>query len=304
MTKHWKEFFEDYANQFELARPEKFKPDELTHTSTVWAGLEGAICQATNVDYLNTAMENPNVACIITDAALESKCSDTDKAIIFAHDSGDLFLRAHSFYASSFNESEGVQKVASTADIHPSSSMSGDVIVGENVKIGPNTALIGPVTIEDNTTISANVVIGEEGLFAKTIDDKLSNIPHCGGVVIGHDCYIHAGAVVVKSAFAGLKTTIGCNSHIGVMTNVGHDVTIGDETVISSNCVIAGRTIIGNRCWIGASSTLSNGVRVGDDADVKIGSVVVNDVPANTMVSGNFAFSHKRHLKQHVSNRR
>ena len=44
---------------------------------------------------------------------------------------------------------------------------------------------------------------------------------------------------------------------------------------------------VGNNVWIGGSSTIIGGVTIGDNAVVAAGSVVIRDVPPNTLVAGN-----------------
>ena len=48
-----------------------------------------------------------------------------------------------------------------------------------------------------------------------------------------------------------------------------------------------GDTVVGNDVWIGYKSTIMPGVMIGDGAIVAAGSVVVNDVPAYSIVGGN-----------------
>ena len=44
---------------------------------------------------------------------------------------------------------------------------------------------------------------------------------------------------------------------------------------------------VGNNVWIGGSSTILGGVTIGDNAVIAAGSVVIRDVPADTLVAGN-----------------
>lgn len=44
---------------------------------------------------------------------------------------------------------------------------------------------------------------------------------------------------------------------------------------------------IGNRCWIGGSVTILPGVTIGDNCTIGAGSVVVHDIPANSLAVGN-----------------
>jgi len=44
---------------------------------------------------------------------------------------------------------------------------------------------------------------------------------------------------------------------------------------------------VGNNVWIGGSTTIIGGVTIGDNAVIAAGSVVIRDVPADTLVAGN-----------------
>ena len=54
---------------------------------------------------------------------------------------------------------------------------------------------------------------------------------------------------------------------------------------------------IGDEVWIGGGAMISDGIHIGDKAQVQIGSVVITNVGSNEIVSGNFAFEHKKNLK-------
>ena len=82
-------------------------------------------------------------------------------------------------------------------------------------------------------------------------------------------------------------------------------VTIGDDCFIGPNVSIytachstnveerntrqewAKPVTIGNNCWIGGSVTILPGVTIGDGCTIGAGSVVVKDIPANSMAVGN-----------------
>ena len=44
---------------------------------------------------------------------------------------------------------------------------------------------------------------------------------------------------------------------------------------------------VGNNVWIGGSVTIIGGVTIGDNAVIAAGSVVIRDVPADTLAAGN-----------------
>ena len=82
-------------------------------------------------------------------------------------------------------------------------------------------------------------------------------------------------------------------------------VTIGDDCFIGPNVSIytachstdpverntrqewAKPVIIGNNVWIGGSVTILPGVTIGDNVSIGAGSVVVNDIPSNSVAVGN-----------------
>lgn len=105
---------------------------------------------------------------------------------------------------------------------------------------------------------------------------------------------------------------LGYNIHVGDNFYAGYNCTILDmaEVRVGDNCMIgpnvgiytAGHAIepkdrnksgygipitIGNDVWIGGSCVILAGVNIGDNSIVAAGSVVIKDVPPNTVVAGN-----------------
>ena len=82
-------------------------------------------------------------------------------------------------------------------------------------------------------------------------------------------------------------------------------VTIGDDCFVGPNVSVytachstdpverntrqewAMPVTIGNNVWIGGSVTILPGVSIGDNVSIGAGSVVVNDIPSNTIAVGN-----------------
>lgn len=118
-----------------------------------------------------------------------------------------------------------------------------------------------------------------------------------GRVSIGNTVYI--GDDVIISAQAQIS--------IGEVTLIAHGVHIFDNdshptdpeqreahfkailgVPSSGEYRVASRPVtIGRRCWIGFNSTIMKGVTIGDEAIVASNSVVIADVPAQTLVAGN-----------------
>ena len=66
----------------------------------------------------------------------------------------------------------------------------------------------------------------------------------------------------------------------------------------------SGGSEIGKNAFLGTNVTVKENVMIGCDAQVMAGSVVIDDVPSNTSVSGNFATDHKRRLLDYYRNKK
>ena len=98
---------------------------------------------------------------------------------------------------------------------------------------------------------------------------------------------------------------------MGAVINIGAE--IGDNTMIDMGAVLGGRAIVGNNCHIGAGAVLAGviepssakpvivednvltganavvieGMHIGKGAVVGAGAIVLEDVPAGAVVTGN-----------------
>lgn len=109
---------------------------------------------------------------------------------------------------------------------------------------------------------------------------------------------VHPTAYVSPLARLGEGTFVGANSVIGpgaslaehVFVNrgvtIGHDTRIGPFSRIQPGSNLGGLSTIGQGVTIGIGATLIERLTVGDHAFIGAGAVVINDVPASTLVLG------------------
>lgn len=95
---------------------------------------------------------------------------------------------------------------------------------------------------------------------------------------------MHIGQDVRISRSAKLDRTNPSGIHIGDNTLISFDAAILTHDFVGNRHL---DTFIGSNCFIGARAIILAGIRVGDHSVVGAGSVVIADVPPNSIVAGN-----------------
>lgn len=272
-------------------------------TSFTWSGLPNTLCLAANKQYFAEALDNGNISGIIAPPVIVQG-DKFDKAVIISEKANELFYFLHN---QRLHEAYDLPRME--YGVHPSAAISERAIIGKNVLIGENVVIHDGSIVHDNTiirnnsVIHNNVTLGTQGFFSKMILGTKTHVEHFGGVNIGDNCIIHTGTNVSRSVNINEYTDIGDNVHIGIHSNIGHDCKIQNDCDISAKVFLAGRVTIGAGSWIGGSVSVSNAVTIGENTTIKIGSVVIADVPPYSTVSGNFALDHSRNLKEYLKNK-
>lgn len=109
----------------------------------------------------------------------------------------------------------------------------------------------------------------------------------------------HPTSSVSKTASLGFGTmvfqnvTIASNAKIGnhamIFPNsvISHENIIGDYTHVTGGVCISGRVTIGRSCYFGTNSSVIGDVIIGDYSLIGMGSVILKDVPENSVFVGN-----------------
>ena len=105
-----------------------------------------------------------------------------------------------------------------------------------------------------------------------------------GSLSIAERTWLSPGVVFHTNIEAEIRLGSDCDIGPGVEFVLGSHA-IGGEARRAGQGV-ARPILVGNGCWIGAKSLILGGVTIGDGAIIAAGSVVVRDVPKNTLVAG------------------
>lgn len=97
------------------------------------------------------------------------------------------------------------------------------------------------------------------------------------------------GVGVMFAPFAQISPDSKISDNCMLLGNafVGHDSFIDEFSHITTNSVVGAHVHVGKGVTIGMNSTIRGRVKIGDFSLVGAGSVVLEDVPPNTIVAGN-----------------
>jgi virginiamycin A acetyltransferase len=139
-----------------------------------------------------------------------------------------------------------------------------------------------------NTVSNPNIIIGDYTYYddpegAENFErNVLYHFPFIGDkLIIGKFCALARGVKFIMNG-ANHKTS-GISTYPFFIFGNGWE----KVTPAAGDLPYKGDTVIGNDVWIGYDALIMPGVKIGDGAIISSRSVVVNDVPAYTIVGGN-----------------
>jgi UDP-3-O-[3-hydroxymyristoyl] glucosamine N-acyltransferase LpxD len=196
-----------------------------------------------------------------------------------------------------YNKRKMVVGISSHAVISKTAKIGSDcyigdyAVVGDNCKIGNNTIIYDRVSLVQNCYIGNNCIVqpgvtmGADGFaFERHPAGELERFPHFRGVNIGNNVEICANTNIARGSLS--DTIIGDGTKIDAMVQISHNVSIGTNSEVTSGTIIGGSTSIGNMCWTGLNSTLKDNIKIGNNALIAAGSVVIQDVQDEDIVAG------------------
>jgi len=165
--------------------------------------------------------------------------------------------------------------------ILPGTMITGKTHIGANCRIGPGTTIY-------QSTVGDSCMIRNSALEEATLEDGVSVGPfsHCRpGAYLARNVRM-GNFAEVKNSYVGAETDMHHFSYLGDAT-VGEHVNIGAGTITCNfDGVRKHHTDIGARAFIGSDTMLVAPVTVGEQARTGAGTVVIKDVPPDTLVAG------------------
>jgi sugar O-acyltransferase (sialic acid O-acetyltransferase NeuD family) len=95
------------------------------------------------------------------------------------------------------------------------------------------------------------------------------------------------GVVVFQNVTITSNAVIGNHVIILPTSVISHDCVVGDYTCITGGVCVSGGVKMGHSCYVGTHASIKGNLTLGDCVLVGMGSVVLQDIPANSVVVGN-----------------
>lgn len=189
-----------------------------------------------------------------------------------------------------------------STNIHPTALVEDGARLGENVTIGPfchvgphavlgdgcqlksHSVVEGRTTLGRNCTLFPHAVLGSAPQVIGFQDAPESRLEIGDGCVFREYATAHAG----MPKFGGL-TCVGDNCYIMIGAHIAHDNHIGNNVVMANNVSLAGHIEVGDHVWFGGLSAVHQFSRIGRNAFIGGGAIVVEDVIPFGSVVGNHA---------------
>ena len=176
--------------------------------------------------------------------------------------------------------------IGNNCRILPGAYIGGEVIIGDNCYIGSGARLVGEINIGNNVIIRENAVIGADGLSTDRDPNGVAiTMPQFGGVILEDNVQIGALTVIARGAID--NTIIKRGSKVDNSAFISHNVVLGEDTFVVGETIMFGSSSTGRKVLISGNSTIRDGRRIGDNAVVGMGSVVVKNVGDGAVVKGN-----------------
>ncbi|MCP5160103.1 MAG: acyl-ACP--UDP-N-acetylglucosamine O-acyltransferase [Hahellaceae bacterium] len=188
--------------------------------------------------------------------------------------------------------------------VHPQAIVDPSAVLANDVEVGP-WSYIGPgVEIDSGTVIHSHVVIkgptrigknnrifqfssvGED-CQDKKYQGELTRLEIGDNNVIRENCTIHRGTIQDEGV-----TRIGSNNLLMAYVHVAHDCVVGDNIILANNATLAGHVHVGDHAILGGGTMVHQFCHIGVHSMCAGGSIVLRDVPAYIMASGQSADAH------------
>ncbi len=117
-------------------------------------------------------------------------------------------------------------------------------------------------------------------------EDRFETIIH-PSTFISRMATVGQGTVILQNVTVNSDAIIGKFVYLLPNSVISHNSIIGEFSCIASGVCVSGNVQIRQCCYIGTNSSIKEGVEIEERSLIGMGSVVLRNVPANSVVAGN-----------------
>lgn len=157
--------------------------------------------------------------------------------------------------------------------------LGGDDLLPQLVREGVTRFVVGVGAIGDNRI--------RRQLFESGVAHDLRplTVRH-PSAICSASAQVGAGSVLCPAAVVNARAVLGVNVIVNTGAIVEHDCRVGDHVHVASGACLCGSVTVGDYAHIGAGATIRQCLAIGAGAIVAAGAVVIEEVPAWTVVAG------------------
>lgn len=174
-------------------------------------------------------------------------------------------------------------KIGANVEIGPWTYIGPDVEIGDNTKIMSHVVIKGPTRIGQNNTIYQFSSVGEDCQDKKFAGEP-TRLEIGDNNIIRESCTIHRGTVQDQSL-----TSIGSHNLFMAYVHVAHDCVVGSHGIFANGTTLAGHVHVDDHVILGGGTMVHQFCKIGAHSMSAGGSIVLRDIPAYVMASGQSA---------------
>jgi UDP-3-O-[3-hydroxymyristoyl] glucosamine N-acyltransferase len=174
--------------------------------------------------------------------------------------------------------------IGDNVNIYPQVTLMRDVSVGDDCILYPGATVYDACVIGKRCIVHAGAVIGSDGYGYAQAGGVHHKIPQCGNVVLEDDVEIGGNSVIERAALQ--STVIGAGTKIGNCVVVGHNCHIGAGNLLVSQVGIAGSTTTGKYVVMGGQVGVAGHLDIPDGVKIAAQTGVMTNPEANTEIGG------------------
>lgn len=174
-------------------------------------------------------------------------------------------------------------KLGANVEVGPWSYIGPDVEIGDGTRVMSHVVIKGPTTIGKNNQIFQFSSVGEDCQDKKYAGEP-TRLEIGDNNVIRESCTIHRGTIQDNSL-----TKIGSDNLFMAYVHVAHDCIVGSNGIFANGTTIAGHVHVDDHVILGGGTMVHQFCKIGVHSMSAGGSIVLRDIPAYVMASGQSA---------------